>query len=265
MVRSVIDGSSCHFRLKNGRNRLSFSRQSALYPAKLRRVDSRHLDHGGFHFAVIVKEFGSQRGEETEHGMLRSTVGGLKRDASVRERGTHVHNHSAVSWQHAFQCSEGTIYVSQICHFRDAFEFLCGHLLNGREHGCHRVVYPDIDGSEFPFHLFGCRFDFVRMGNIHRKDEGFSARGLHLASSSIQAISTARDQSDRRAVTSELPNRCAAHARRRAGNHHDFRPFHVSSLRGQIKPFAFERECANPPLIVDSQPTLRPTKYISIL
>src|SRR5437764_5963228 len=65
MVRSVIDGSSCHFRLKNGRNRLSFSRQSALYPAKLRRVESRHLDHGGFHFGVVVKDFGSQRGEET--------------------------------------------------------------------------------------------------------------------------------------------------------------------------------------------------------
>src|SRR5947207_2809160 len=56
MMRGVIDGAGCHFRLKDRRHRLGFVMQPALHPTELWSVQGRHLDHHGAHIAVVMKK-----------------------------------------------------------------------------------------------------------------------------------------------------------------------------------------------------------------
>ena len=103
---------------------LGFARQAAFNPAELRSVERRHLHHRDLHVAVVVKEFAPKRIAKTLDGVLGCAIGGLQRNAAIRQRAANLHDNSAIAGEHPFQRSERAVNVTEVSHFSHASEFL---------------------------------------------------------------------------------------------------------------------------------------------
>ncbi len=105
---------------------------------------------------------------------------------------------------------------------RDALELRGSHLLDGREHGGHRIVDPDVDGTELLFHLLRRILHLLASATSVGRTKGFAAHRLDLAPRSFQAILAAGDQADPRAMPGKLANRGASNSGGRARDDYDF-------------------------------------------
>src|SRR5579871_3397707 len=217
-----IDGSRSYFRLEDRRHGLSLLLQTTLDPTKLRCIQSGHLNHGYPNIALVVDQFAAQRICESRNGVLSGAVCRLKRNASIYQRGADLDYRSSILRQHAFQSGESPVNNSQVRDLRDPFVFFGLHFLHWRKHGSHRVVYPDIDRSEFFFDGGGGVLNGPGVGNIQGKHHCTAACGFDLTLRSLEPIDATSDETDFGTMSSELACRGPAQAGRGSSNHNDF-------------------------------------------
>src|SRR6185437_9206634 len=91
------------FGLKNGWNRLRLLGKPGSHPAKLGRVDCGQMDHAKVYAAFVVEELRPQRLGKPDDRVLRRTIGGLKRDASIGERRAHLDDRSMFARSHSLE------------------------------------------------------------------------------------------------------------------------------------------------------------------
>ena len=79
------------------------------------------------------------------HGMLCSTIGRLKRNASVGKCRPYLYNDPAISWQHSFQRRKRSINNTEISNFSHTLVFDRCHCDNWRKNRDHCIVDPNIN------------------------------------------------------------------------------------------------------------------------
>src|SRR5438034_10333753 len=77
IMRSEVNCFGSDLGLKDRRHRLRLAWQTAVHPAKWRRVERRQLDHRQMHAALIMEKFAPKRIAETLHSMRSRTICGL--------------------------------------------------------------------------------------------------------------------------------------------------------------------------------------------
>ena len=159
---------------------------------------------------------------KAEDGVLRGAVRRLQWNAAVRERRAHVHNDTPITGQHAFQRRERAVHVSEIRDLGDTPEFFARHLFHGREDRRHGVVDPDVDRSERALDVVGRAFDGRSIGDVQWEHQRPATARFDVLTRGLQAVASARDQSDCRATLGESLGDCSPEAGRRAGNDDDF-------------------------------------------
>ncbi len=144
--------------------------------------------------------------------MLGAAVSRLQWNSAIRQGGSHLHNHAAIARQHPTQCGEGAVDKTQVGDFRDPSEFLGQHFFDRRKDGNHRVVDPDVNGTEALFNCFSCRFDLLGLCDIHRYDESLTAGLFDVAPRALESVAPPREQADAGAALRERARRCAPDA-----------------------------------------------------
>ena len=133
-MRGKMDRIGRDFGLKNGRDRLRFTRQSTFHPTKLWRIERRQLHHGYAHVAFVVQQFAAQRFGETFERMFGRAVGRLQRDCAICEGGTDLHDHTVIAHLHSLQSRQRSVHGAEISHLGDATIILRRHFVDRRKH-----------------------------------------------------------------------------------------------------------------------------------
>lgn len=194
------------------------SRQAGSAPTELRCVKRRHLHHREMNFAPLMKQFGPQRVGKSRNRMLSSTVRRLKRDRSISQCGTYLHDGAAIAWQHAFERRHRAINEAQVSDLGCAFVFLRRDFGEGGENGRHRVVDPHVDRPEFALHRVRRILYLLRIRHVGRNGEGLTTGGFHFPLCGFKAFLSTRKQTQANIGARECTHGGSAHARGCSGN-----------------------------------------------
>jgi hypothetical protein len=179
------------------------------------------MHHRDANLAVIVDELASKRICKSGDSVLGGAIRRLQWDAAIGEGRADLHNHASVARQHSLERTECTVHHAEVSYFGDAFVLLRFHLLHRRKHGCHRVVYPDVDGAELLLNRGGCLFHCVRICHIGGQNQSLPPRRFNLSLRAFQTFDSARQQTYAGAMASEITGNRTAQPSRCSGDNHD--------------------------------------------
>ena len=145
MVGRPVDAARSNLRLEDRRNRLWFAGQPALDPIELRCVHRRQLDHAKVNVDLVMDQFRADGIGEAADSVFCAAISGLEGNTPIGESGAHLHDRSAISWNHELQSRHRSINNAEVSYFSYALEFLRIHFVEAGKHRDHGIVDPDVD------------------------------------------------------------------------------------------------------------------------
>src|SRR5688572_6325591 len=167
-----------------------------------------------------MNQLATQRVMETLDGVLCGTISRLQWDTSISKSGTNLQYHTTISRQHSFQSWQSSMNHTEISHLCDSFVLFRPHFLHRRENRNHRVVDPNIDGTELTFNCFRSVLNCLGIGHVRCYHEGFAAQRFNISSRSFETVTTARDESDVRSLFAKSPSDRSTQTRRSASDNY---------------------------------------------
>jgi len=155
------------------------------------------------HVGLVVQQLAAQRLVEALDRVLGPAVRGLQGDATVGQRGPHLHDGPGVAGGHPLQGGHGGVDEAEVVDLGDPLVLLRSDLLERGEHGGERHVHPHVDGAELVLDALGCGLDLAGVGDVGGHHQGPAATGLDVARRSGQAGLTAGEQRNRGAAGAE--------------------------------------------------------------
>ena len=225
VMRGPINGASCHLGLKDRRYGLRPARQPAFHPIELRSVQCRKVDHCEMDIAVVMNQLASKSVRKTTKPVLCAAISALKRNAAIGERRSDLDDRAVVPRLHHPESGHRAVDASEIRNFGDSLELFRIHLLEWREHRHHRIVDPDVDGTEVVFNFQCCLVHLFVVGDIGRNNQCVAAEPLDVFTRAFEPGVSPGKQGDMRTPLCKFARGGSSHARGCTCNYDNGRVF----------------------------------------
>jgi hypothetical protein len=167
----------------------------------------------------------------------------------VSERGSDLHDGAGIAGDHAPKRRQRTVDGAEVGDLRDAAELSRIDLVDRGEDRRHRVVNPDVDGSELGFHPLGGCLAGIGVRDVSRDDQRLPTGCLDVFGCASQSRLAAGDEADPVAPGAECLRGSPAGAGARPGDNNDLRRLigaHESVLPAGVRaPVYRSQRCPN--------------------
>src|SRR4051812_9831740 len=126
--------------------------------------------------------------------MLGAAIRTLERDATVGKRRANLHDRAGIAGAHPPERCHRAVDGTEVGDLGGATILVRLDLPERSEDRCHRVVYPDIDGTELGLDALRRLLDLRRHGDVGRYGEGARPDAFDVGLRTGEAVGPSRDE-----------------------------------------------------------------------